>query len=138
MLVFKWYLNTTDKLLMSIYYCYLVFIYLSICLLTPCSCYCGGRKTLKVDLPQVDWAMSKTVRKFYLERVFDVSRNKSVITCTLNQIPKDPVKDERTMTIQRVLDQERQFYKVSVLSDYKDVMITNNYNLLGVQLCVEY
>jgi len=93
---------------------------------------------LKVDLPQVDWAMSKTVRKIYLERVFDVSRNKSVITCTLNQIPKDPVKDERTMTIQRVLDQERQFYKVSVLSDYKDVMITNNYNLLGVQLCVEY
>ncbi|XP_020614019.1 rho guanine nucleotide exchange factor 11-like isoform X3 [Orbicella faveolata] len=29
----------------------------------------------------------------------------------LNIVPKDPVKDERTVTIQRVLDQERQFYK---------------------------
>ncbi|XP_078379689.1 rho guanine nucleotide exchange factor 11-like isoform X2 [Oculina patagonica] len=29
----------------------------------------------------------------------------------LNIVPKDPVTDERTVTIQRVLDQERQFYK---------------------------
>jgi len=31
----------------------------------------------------------------------------------LIQVPKDPVKDERTVTIQRVLDQERQFYRVN-------------------------
>ena len=29
------------------------------------------------------------------------------------QVPKDLVKDERTLTIQRVLDQEKQFYKVN-------------------------
>lgn len=31
----------------------------------------------------------------------------------ITQVPKDPVKDEKTVTIQRVLDQERQFYKVN-------------------------
>ena len=29
------------------------------------------------------------------------------------QVPKDPVKDERTVTIQRVLDQEKAFWKVN-------------------------
>lgn len=31
------------------------------------------------------------------------------------QVPKDPVKDERTVTIQRVLDQEKAFWKVNTL-----------------------
>ena len=37
----------------------------------------------------------------------------------INQTPKDPVKDERTITIQRVLDQEKQFYKVRSLKKKK-------------------